>query len=95
MDKIVNEYRIYVKGLFGRNRTVKSEGFSLIEKPIDDPILTESELDSLVENRLKEIKLKNGRVSVNVNKVTYENNHGYTTKIFMPFDAKTLKVYTI
>lgn len=95
MEKVVNEYRVFVVGLFGRNRSVKREGFSLVELPVDQALLNESDLDKLVAEKIASIKLKYGTVSVNVNEVTYKNEYGFESKEYMPFSAKTLKTYKI
>jgi len=92
----VNEYRIFVNGLFGRNRKVKREGFSLIEKPFDAPILGEDALDLLVSMKLNDIKLKYGKVSVTMNKVTIENDNGVIIRSqLLQFNVAPIKTYEI
>ncbi len=97
MNKVeVNEYRIFVVGLFGRNRKVKREGFSLTERPYSEPVLNESDLDALVSTKLAEIKLKYGKASVTMNKVTIENDNGIIIRSqLLQFNVAPLKTYEV
>lgn len=57
MNKLkVYEYRLFIKGLFGRNRKVKFESFLLTEDK--ESQLSVEELEKLLEAKLKELKVK-------------------------------------
>ena len=92
----VNVYYLNINGLFGRNRKVKREVFSLIEKPFDAPILGEDALDLLVSMKLNDIKLKYGKASVTMNKVTIENDNAIIIRSqLLHFNVAPIKTYEI
>jgi len=56
MTKNVYDYRLYVKGIFGRNRTIKFQSFELT---LDSEMpLTPESILTLAETKLNTIKLK-------------------------------------
>ena len=97
MNKVeVNEYRIFVVGLFGRNRKVKREGFSLTERPYDEPVLGDDAIDLLVSMKFNDIKLKYGKASVSMNKVTIENDNGCIIRSqLLQFNVAPIKTYEV
>ena len=92
--KVVNEYRLYVNGLFGRNRKVKGEGFAICETPENEP-LTNDELTIKVNEVIAREKIKSGRVKVYVSKVTETKYDGYTERLITLFGAETLRLFNI
>lgn len=97
MNKVeVNEYSVFVNGLFGRNRKVKREVFTLTERPYSEPILSVDALDLLVAMKFNDIKLKYGKASVTVNKVTIENDNGMTIRSqLLQFNVAPIKTYEV
>jgi len=92
--KTVNEYTLYLQGVFGRNRKPKFELFKLAQIDVSEPALNEEALDKLVQDKLKEIKLKSStRQFVKVNELTYKFEGDFSIMECKPFDAKTVKVY--
>ncbi len=59
-----NQYRLNVKGLYGRNRSVKFQSILLTNIPIDIKITDYSNIIDLMEDKLIEIKFKSGRISI-------------------------------
>lgn len=92
---IINEYRLHIRGLFGRNRKAKFDSFTLVEKPIADAMLTDDELKALIRSKLVEIKAKTGSVKVLVNEVTLENDSGVMIRSFQLFNDKTVATTTV
>jgi len=58
------QYRLNVKGLYGRNRSVKFQSILLANIPIGDKLIDYSSVLDLMEDKLTEIKFKSGRISV-------------------------------
>jgi len=93
MDKIVNEYTLYVEGIFNRNRKAKFESFKLTQIPVGES-LNELDLDKLVQEKLNEIRLRNQtRCFVKVNELKYTKELYYQSIQFTPLDAKLVKNY--
>ena len=93
MDKIVNDYTLYVNGVFGRNRKAKFESFKLVELPVGES-LNEIDLDKLVQDKINEIRLRNQtRCFVKVNELKYTKELYYQSISFTPLDAKLVKNY--
>lgn len=94
MNTVVNEYTLYLQGIFGRNRTSKFESFKLVQLPIDSAPLTESELDAMVDTKKAEIKLKSHtRLFVKVNQLTFRTEGTMQIMKCKPFDARLVKNY--
>jgi hypothetical protein len=66
----VLEYSLRVRGVFGRNRTVKSKCFKLAQDQLE-PLAAE-ELQALVDAMLAKVKVKDGAVDVFEQKQTVE-----------------------
>lgn len=83
-------YDVYVNGLFGRNRKIKHEGFSLAKHLSNK--LTIAEVHALMEAKLKAIKLKGSySFSLVERQGRLKNENGveiYRTGLFT--DRKTL-----
>lgn len=93
MDKIVNEYTLYVEGIFNRNRKAKFESFKLAQIPVGES-LNELDLDKLVQEKLNEIRLRNQtRCFVKVNELKYRQELNFQVMECKPFDAKLVKNY--
>lgn len=93
MDKIVNDYTLYVNGVFGRNRKAKFESFKLVELPAGES-LNEIDLDKLVQDKINEIRLRNQtRCFVKVNELKYRQELNFQIMECKPFDAKLVKNY--
>jgi hypothetical protein len=59
-DKLVYDYNLKVKGVFGRNRTVKFKSIRLARADRDGQQPDESELRVLTQRQIDSIKLKMG-----------------------------------
>lgn len=88
----VIEYRLYVKGLFGRNRKVKGDSLALVDVPVEAPAISDSMLNSLVADKLASIKAKPGLAwKVLATDVTITRNGGpFVSRSFMMFTGKTV-----
>jgi hypothetical protein len=82
MSKEVIVFDLCLSGIFGRNRKEKFEVFKLAESETDMPAQM---LAELVESKLRDIKLKQGKWSVTKNKETLEVMDGVT------FRTRTLR----
>jgi len=65
----LREYRLHVKGIFGRNRKPKFESFLITETESE---LSIEEVESLMASKIAEIKVKSGHVKVVTNPVKIE-----------------------
>ena len=72
------EYSLAVTGIFGRNRSVKKQSFTLIES--ENP-LEIHELIKLRDDKISEINLKSGSAYVLGIPIEYEVMDGVTFKI--------------
>lgn len=97
MNKVeVNVYYLNINGLFGRNRKVKREMLILTERPYGEPVLSFDAIDSLVSMKFNDIKLKYGKASVTMNKVTIENDNGVIIRSqLLQFNVAPLKTYEV
>jgi hypothetical protein len=58
------QYKLNVKGLYGRNRSVKFQSILLTNIPISDQLIDYSSVLNLMEDKLIEIKFKGDRISL-------------------------------
>jgi hypothetical protein len=84
------EYFLFVKGIFGRNRSVKKKSFTLATIPEGDAHPSAAECAELAKAKLAEIKAKPGtQYAVNFRKYNLEqfNSGGavYTVKSYTMF----------
>jgi hypothetical protein len=57
----MHEYRLNVKGIFGRNRSVKFDSFLILDTDQD---LSLDEVEKLAAAKIKEVKVKSGYCAV-------------------------------
>lgn len=83
-SKRVLRYECVVKGLFGRNRTVKFQTFKIAEGTLEDPI-SDAALMPLFRAKLAEIKFKGGIARIIGIPITVEertiDGHTYTSEL--------------
>lgn len=87
MKNQVYSYRVYVKGLFGRNRKIKFEGFDV---GVDLPEkLTLEEAKSRMEYVLKTIVKPKGDYFLKLSEqpMTLEKHDGYKTREFKMYSG--------
>ena len=75
----LDEYKLSVTGLFGRNRKVKFESFTIHECAAGSEV-SESFIKELADKKMAEIKVKSGRVRVLIYPVTVETFQGIEMK---------------
>lgn len=86
----VTEYRLQLRGLFGRNRKVKGLGIALRDVPVEVEKLSDSELHLLVTEALVAAKVKPGcQWKVMATPVTITRNGGpFVSRSFMMFSGE-------
>jgi hypothetical protein len=93
-ETTVMEYRLHVKGIYGRNRTSKFQTIHLADRALDAPIDT-FEMDKLVADALALVKPKSGlrwnvvATETTVTKHSYDGRT-YTSRAFMMFSGKNV-----
>jgi hypothetical protein len=93
-ETTVMEYRLHVKGVYGRNRTAKFQTIHLADRALDAPIDT-FEMDKLVADALALVKPKPGlrwqviATETKVSKSTYDGKV-FTSRSFMMFSGKNV-----
>lgn len=93
MKTTVFSYTLYVKGIFGRNRSVKFKGFPVAElaAPIDD-----AEALKLADEKLPAIKIKGQAiVKLVMNKEEIENCDGYAIRSFSLASGRTISQWAV
>lgn len=78
----VNEYRLQIKGIFGRNRKVKFETFPLTEIPIDQTA-DEADIRRLAQAKIAEVRVKSGSVKVTKTPITIEKGEFFISRSHM------------
>lgn len=79
MKTRVNEFRLQVKGVFGRNRKSKFETFPLVETPMEQEE-DASYIRRLAEAKIKEIRLKSGTAKVTKMPITIEKTENWVSR---------------
>ena len=94
-SRTVLVYQLVYKGLFGRNRKVKSDSVRIAETPVDAP-LDEEAVRALLPAAIAEIRPRGElTIAVGIDEVTYEDHEssdGYkwSSTAFMPFSRAYL-----
>jgi len=85
------EYRVAVRGVWGRNRTEKFSTFSLATVPVAEPLALDA-IKLLATSKLAEIKLKTGRWNVRETAWEYKTySDGRTMNTCCPMDDRILE----
>ena len=80
------EYRVAVRGVWGRNRTEKFSTFSLATVPVAEPLALDA-VSILAASKLAEVKFKSGRWNVRRTAWEYKTySDGATLKTCVPMD---------
>ncbi len=87
-------YQLCVKGIFGRNRKVKFEIFTLVKECDPSKPMTLDALMPLYRAKLAEIKFKGGVARITEDPLTVEENvigtKVFTSESFMIFSEKVI-----
>jgi hypothetical protein len=87
------ETSLVVEGIFGRNRKVKFEVFTLMDmldqKPNDQTCTT------LAEKKIESIKLRSGFAKVTRNSYEYREVNGMILRTIIPLDQEIVKTYQV
>ena len=93
-ERKILRYQLCVKGLFGRNRKVKFETFTLVEECAPETPKTADELMPLFKAKLAEIKFKGGLAWISEDPITLTRydmgERTYTTESFALCSSRTL-----
>ena len=94
-ERKILRYKLVVKGLYGRNRKVKFELFTLVKECDPATPKTLDELMPMYKAKLVEIKFKGGSAWIEEDPITL-NTHdmgdgkSYTTESYLLMSGKTL-----
>lgn len=87
--KQVWDYTLYIKGLFGRNRTVKFEGFPVVKR--SESQLSLEDLQAATDAAIAKAKIKGQAIVKLVElKMEIEKHDGYETMTFGLGNSVTL-----
>lgn len=87
-ERKVLRYEVRVKGLFGRNRSIKYDSWKLVDVPVGESRTVESLMPAF-RAKLAEVKFKGGVARLVVNEITF-NHVVEGVESYFPSDAETI-----